>query len=165
MRAVCDTGPLLHLIEAEALDTLRLIDAVYLPPQVAIEMGYLLPGWHIPRWLMIDTLNASHAAEAVAWQQSDLLHAGEAEAIALARQIGAEWLLTDDAAARLFAGELGLEAHGSLGIILWAAAVGYFTRADAEEALTRLIKSSLWLSSRVIGEAWAALEEIYQTRK
>ena len=41
MRAVCDTGPLLHLTEAEALDTLRLIDAVYLPPQVAIEIGYL----------------------------------------------------------------------------------------------------------------------------
>ena len=90
-----------------------------------------------------------------------MLHAGEAEAIALARQIAADWLLTDDAAARLFASELDLEVHGSLGVILWAAALGYLDRPAAEQALTRLASSSLWLSTRIQGEAWAALEEIY----
>jgi hypothetical protein len=90
-----------------------------------------------------------------------LLHAGEAEAIALARQIAADWVLTDDAAARLFASELGLEVHGSLGVILWAAAMRYLDRPAAEQALTQLTASSLWLSMRIQREAWAALEEIY----
>ena len=47
---------------------------------------------------------------------------GEAQAIALARQFGPDWLLTDDASARLLAQSLGLEVHGSLGLVLWSAA-------------------------------------------
>jgi len=111
--------------------------------------------------IVFDTLDTRHAAEAAAWLQAELLHAGEAEAIALARQIEADWLLTDDAAARLFASELGLEVHGSLGVILWAAAMRLLDRPAAEQALTQLAASSLWLSTRIQREAWAALEEIY----
>jgi len=90
-----------------------------------------------------------------------LLHAGEAEAIALARQIRADWLVTDDAAARLFAQTLGIEVHGSLGIVLWAAATGRLNRPQAEAVLERLSRSSLWLSPRVLAEAKKALEKIY----
>ncbi len=79
----------------------------------------------------------------------------------MARQIAADWLLTDDAAARLFASELGLEVHGSLGVILWAAAMRLLERPAAEQALTQLAASSLWLSKRIQREARAALEEIY----
>ncbi len=111
--------------------------------------------------MTIDMLDALHAAEAAAWLQAELLDAGEAEAIALARQIAADWLLTDDTAARLFANELGLEVHGSLGVILWAAAMRLLDRPAAEQALTQLAASSLWLSTRIQRGAWAALEEIY----
>jgi predicted nucleic acid-binding protein len=162
-RAVCDTGPLLHLSEAHILHTLRLLDEAHIPPQVAIEMGQILAGWQTPDWLTVGALDAFHAAEAAAWLQAELLHAGEAEAIALARQIQADWLLTDDSAARLFAGNLGLEVHGSLGIVLWAAAIGFFSRMDAEDALRRLAASSLWVSSRALHEAHVALDEIYGT--
>lgn len=147
------------------MDVLRLIDEVHAPPQVVTELRYFLPDWQAPEWIRVDLLDAARAEEAAAWQQANLLHGGEAEAIALAQQIGADWLLTDDAAARLFASQIGLEVHGSLGIVLWAAAFGHFTRADAGKALTKLAASSLWLSSRVLAEARAALEEMYQTRK
>jgi predicted nucleic acid-binding protein len=66
------------------------------------------------------------------------LEVGEAEAIALARQLSATWFLTDDATARVFAIALGLEVHGSLGIVLWAAARGYLRGEDAAAALDRL---------------------------
>lgn len=160
-RAVCDTGPLLHLSEAHILDILRYLDEVHAPPQVAVEMMRLRPGWQTPGWITVDILDAPFASEATAWLQAELLHAGEAEAVALARQLQVDWLLTDDSAARLFAAGLGLEVHGSLGIILWAAAVGYITRADAENALVQLAQSSLWLSGRVLHEAHVALDEIY----
>jgi predicted nucleic acid-binding protein len=160
--AVCDTGPLLHLSEAHALDALRHVDEIHAPPLVIAEMNYHLADWETPPWVTIDALDAAHVAEAAAWLQAELLHAGEADAIALARQIDADWLLTDDAAARLFASELGLEVHGSLGVILWAAAVGHMDRPIAEQALTQLAAPSLWLSSRILGEAWAALVEIYR---
>jgi len=86
-------------------------------------------------------------AEAEAWQQAGLLDAGEAHAIALARQLNVDWLLTDDAAARLFGQSLGLEVHGSLGVVLWAAAVGHLTRAEAESALNRLAHDNSFLIS------------------
>jgi len=89
------------------------------------------------------------------------LDAGEAEAIALARQVQADWFLTDDAAARLFAQALGLEVHGSLGIILWAAAVGHLNRAAAEGALNRLAQSALWVSAKVLAEARSALDQLF----
>lgn len=50
---------------------------------------------------------------------------GEAVAIALTMQMQAEWLLTDDAVARQFGESLGLEIHGSIGLLLWAVAVGH----------------------------------------
>jgi hypothetical protein len=149
------------LTEADASALARLAGDLHIPPQVNAELAYLLSDWEPPAWLKIDALAALHAAEAAAWQQSGLLDPGEAEAIALARQLKADWLLTDDAAARLFAAGLGLEVHGSLGIVLWAAAVGHLDRAQADQTLARLAASSLWISNRILAEARSALDEIF----
>ena len=159
--AVADTGPLLHLTEAEALHLLRLVGDLHVPPTVMAEIAYHVAGWPMPEWITLDALAPAHAADAATWQQAGLLDAGEAEAIALARQMTADWLLTDDAAARLFAEELGIEVHGSLGIVLWAAAVGHLERSEAERALAQLASSSLWVSRRILTEARAALNEIF----
>ena len=102
-----------------------------------------------------------YAVQAMEWQESGLLEAGEAEAIALAHQLSATWLLTDDAAARVFATAVGVEVHGSLGIVLWAAASGHLSREEADAALDRLAHSSLWISARVLAEARAALERLF----
>jgi predicted nucleic acid-binding protein len=90
-----------------------------------------------------------------------LLDAGEAEAIALARQLNANWFLTVDAAARVLAASLGLEVHGALGIVLWAATIRHPSRGEAESALNRLAQSSLWISVRVLAEARAALDRLF----
>jgi len=111
--------------------------------------------------MYVDELVSPYAKEAEMWREAGLLDPGEAEAIALAKQIEANWLLTDDATARLFAQALGFEVHGSLGIVLWAAAKGHFDRASAEAALDRLSHSSLWISPRVLEEARDALRKIF----
>lgn len=140
---------------------LRLVGDLHVPPQVIAEMAFQMTGWSLPEWITFDALTPDHATDAAAWQQAGLLDAGEAEAIALARQIAANWLLTDDGAARLFAEELGIEVHGSLGVIFWAAAVGHLGRPEAERALTQLVSSSLWISNRIVIEAHMALDEIF----
>ena len=89
------------------------------------------------------------------------MEAGEAEAIALACQLSAAWFLTDDAAARVFAASLGLEVHGSLGLVLWAAARKHLGHEEAAAALDRLAHSSLWISARVLAEAQAALDRLF----
>jgi predicted nucleic acid-binding protein len=161
--AASDTGPVLHLSEAQALDLLGLAAEVHIPPTVDVELTQHVPDWSArrPDWLVLDALVSPHLEDAAAWQQAGLLDGGEAEAIALARQINADWLLTDDAAARLFARAMNIEAHGSLGIVLWVAAAGQLVQSDAEAALERLAQSSLWISTHVLAEAGAALTQIF----
>ncbi len=160
---VSDTGPLLHLTEAASIHLLEPIGEVHIPRMVDQEMRHHEASWSStkPHWIKLTPLVEPHATEAQAWHQAGLLDAGEAEAIALARQLRADWLLTDDAAARLLAGSLGLEAHGSLGVVLWAAAIRHLTRVEAEAALDDLANSSLWISACVLAEAKAALDQLF----
>lgn len=157
---VSNTGPLLHLAEARALQILSYAGEVHIPKAVEVEMSHLDSTWRTPRWIKVDSLDASRQGRAQTWHQAGLLDRGEAEAIALAQQIQAAWFLTDDAAARLFAQALGLEVHGSLGLVLWAVATGHLQRREAEEVLDRLAQSSLWISPRVLAEAKAALQRL-----
>ena len=157
---VADTGPVLHLAEAGALHLLPLLGEVVLPPAVQEEFGRLRPAANIAPFGNVRELTAPIAAQAVDWCKAGLVDRGEAEAIVLARQIAADYLLTDDAAARLLATTLGLRAHGSLGVILWLAGQQRVRRAEAEDLLERLAGTSLWVSPRVMAEARAALKNI-----
>lgn len=159
-QVVSDTGPILHLQEAGALELLHLAGRVHIPPAVEAEVVRGDPSWKPPEWLVVDTLAETAMSDAIAWQQAGFLDVGEAEALALARQLEADWLLTDDAAARLLAQALGVEVHGSLGVVLWAAAVGHLNPSGAKEVLERLARSSLWISQRVLAEAMDALDRL-----
>lgn len=119
---VADTGPLLHLGEIGALKLLHSVGEIHVPDSVEEEIALLNKDWLStrPPWVAVTPLDPSRAAESRAWQQAGLLDRGEADAIGLARQLPASWLLTDDASARLMAEALGIETHGSLGVVLWA---------------------------------------------
>lgn len=162
-RIVCDTGPLLHLREAGSLDALRAAGQIYIPPAVQRELVNLDSFWldNTPGWVHIQPLETPSSETALQWLRAGLLDPGEAEALSLALQIRADWLLTDDEAARLIAQGQGIEVHGSLGVVLWAAATGHLERSEAERALEGLAKSSLWISSRILDEVRAALRQIF----
>jgi len=159
---VSDTGPLLHLQEAGVRDLLAAAGEIHVPTAVNLEMRGFEPAWPPSQstWIRITCLDPRADVEALSWQQSGLLHYGEAQAIALARQLTADWLLTDDAGARVIAQSLGLEVHGSLGVVLWAAATRRLDRIQADAALDRLAHSSLWVSSSVLLAAKAALHRM-----
>ena len=146
---VSNTGPLLHLNEAAQLELVHLAGETHIPRAVEAELVRHEPLWHSHEWLFIDDLLEPNRTDAQAWQQAGIVDAGEAEAIALAKQLSADWLLTDDTAARLLAQTLGLEVHGSLGIVLWAAATGLLKQTEAEQALNDLAESSLWVSQTI----------------
>ena len=154
---VCDTAPLLSLQEADLLEILPLAGRIRVPLAVRAELQTLEP---VPEWLEIAALKAPFKLEARGWVQAGILDIGESEAIALARQLNSDWLLTDDSAARLVAQREGIEVHGSLGVVLWAAATGHLDLSGARAALEALSRSSLWISTRVLNEARAALLEL-----
>jgi predicted nucleic acid-binding protein len=155
---VCDAGPIIHLHEAGILSLLKHGGEVFLPHSVLREVLLVTDlADHWPEWLRVVQLSSSELKEAEMWAKTGDLHVGEAKAFVLARMQKADWLLTDDSGARLFASLLGLEVHGSLGIVLWNVAKGYLARREAEQALSNLEKSSLWLSSKIFEEARNAL--------
>jgi predicted nucleic acid-binding protein len=160
-RLVTDTGPILHLHEADALHLLPLVGTIFLPPLVLAEGRNHAPSlWStaLPAWLKVQIPSIAGQQNALSWQRAGLLHGGEAEALALAVEIKPDWFLTDDAAARLMAESLGIETHGSIGVVLWAAANKLVQKAEAEKHLAGLEQSSLWMSPRVRAEARAALK-------
>ncbi len=160
---VCDTGPILHLREASVLDVLQHTGEILIPTAVDDELARLIDDWAAarPAWLVRRALDPATAPAPIHHLVTGL-GAGETEAIVLARQLGADWLLTDDAEARIIAGLAGLEVHGSLGVLLWAAAQHHLDHAAADAAVTRLAQSSLWLSPAVLAEARAALRQLGQ---
>lgn len=162
-RLVADTGPILHLHEAGALHLLPLIGEIFLPPLVVAELRAHAPSlWPgvPPKWVKLQTLPSRTQQRALEWKRAGLLHGGEAEALALAHEIKPDWFLTDDAAARLMAESLGMETHGSIGVVLWAAANQLVPMAEAEVCWSGLEKSSLWMSPAVRAEAKAALKKL-----
>lgn len=158
---VCDTGPVLHLREAGVLDVLRHTGEVLIPDAVDDELTRLVEDWATarPAWLLRRALDPAVPPMSIPHLVTGL-GAGETEAILLARQLAADWLLTDDAEARIIAGLAGLEVHGSLGVLLWAAAQRHLDFTQTDAALTRLAQSSLWLSAAVLAEARAALRKL-----
>jgi predicted nucleic acid-binding protein len=79
----------------------------------------------------------------------------------LAIQVKAHWYLTDDAAAREMSKAAGIEAHGSLGVVLWAAAHGQLDQQESIVRLEALFASSLWVAPAIQTEAREALRNIY----
>jgi len=74
----------------------------------------------------------------------------------------AEWLLTDDAIARQFGESLGLEIHGSIGLLLWAVAVGQVKSENkALNSVDAFAGSSLWISDRVVNQACKTIRTLY----
>ena len=134
-RLVADTGPILHLHEAGALHLLPLIGKVFMPPLVIAELRAHFPSlWQgvFPEWAQLQALSPENHQRALQWRHAGLLHGGEAESLALTLQIKPDWFLTDDAAARLMAESLGIEVHGSIGVVLWVAANNLIKKSEAE---------------------------------
>ncbi len=99
---VTDTGPLLHLHQAGAMQLLAHLGQVQVTPVVWSELQRHAPGFTTsgqPAWLSPCQLSASAALQAGQWVNAQVLHAGEAEALAHAREIQADMFLTDDTAA------------------------------------------------------------------
>ncbi|MFN0079979.1 MAG: hypothetical protein ACKVY0_26230 [Prosthecobacter sp.] len=91
-----------------------------------------------------------------------MLDVGEAEALAYAKEIQADVFLTDDTAARTLSVSLGIQARGSLGVVLFGAAAGHIDQTTAEMVLSDLeSRSTLWMSGKVRRTARKALARMF----
>ena len=126
---VADTGPLIGLARVDKLDLLRLLyRSVVVPPAVreelGIESGYpgaqVLSAAFAERWITVQ----SSQGLVIATELAGSLDPGEAEAIALAEERAARFLLIDDAKGRRFARQRGIPVVGVAGVLLAAKSAG-----------------------------------------
>lgn len=93
---------------------------------------------------------------------AQVLHTGEAEALAHARETQADMFLTDDTAARTMGESHGIHVRGSLGVVLFAAASGHLDKAACLQTLDDLeTQSTLWMSGKVKSAARQAVSQIF----
>jgi predicted nucleic acid-binding protein len=120
---VADTGPLIYLAKLDHLDLLRKgADRVYVPRAVLSEVrakpdtATRSIEYACQTWLSVRQVADRSAVEII---QADL-DLGEAETIALARELDADRVVLDDLDARRFARRLGLGMVGTVGLLLAA---------------------------------------------
>jgi predicted nucleic acid-binding protein len=129
---VSDSSPLTALSQIGQLKLRHdLFGEVVIPEAVAREIA---PSVRVPAWVTTRPL-AMHV-------DMGILHAklgpGESEAITLASQDGADWLLLDERPARLIAQARGLRVAGTLGLLVRAKEKGFLTTVrPSPEALLR----------------------------
>lgn len=113
---VSDTSPIRALVHLGLLDLLRAIYGdVFIPPAVLVELQRVFPETGgrqiIPDWVHVKAVSDSNEIR----RFRSNLHAGESEALALALELDADYVLIDEEARRR-----GLNPVGALGVLLQA---------------------------------------------
>lgn len=118
---IADAGPLIHLDELDSLDILSDFGEIIVPDAVWHEVEH-----HRPQALQNTEVILIHkdvinfSSQVYALSPLYTLHLGEQEALHLCLEHKNSLLLTDDTAARLAAKNIGVAAHGTLGILVRA---------------------------------------------
>jgi len=141
---ICDAGPLIHLDELGCLGLRVDFNRIIIPDAVRTEVERHRPAvFSHPEVTLLRT----NPTQPVPPKLSSLariftLHSGEWEALRLALEFPTGIFLTDDTAARLAAGNLGINTHGTIGILIRAIRRDQKTAEDILEILTTLPERS-----------------------
>lgn len=118
-RIVTNTGPLIALAKAEALDVAARLPLEFIcPPQVHDELATGVRLGHLvvePEWLRVIELSSPPPALALA-----AVDLGEAAVIQLACEQNIPWVCMDDWKGRRAALAVGLNVTGTLGLLMKA---------------------------------------------
>lgn len=170
---VTDAGPLLALAKIDCLALLfQLYGTVFTTPAVydeTVKMG-----------LEIGAPDATLLAEAFDNQQLEvrypkqlqlritaLLHRGEEEALSLAIELEAKWLLVDDlvtrhaAAEAFFAAGVSTQVKGTLGVIVSAYRDRLLSQEDAISSIEALkLRPDVWINAGLCDRVIASLKVV-----
>jgi len=159
---VCDAGPLIHLDELGCLDLLADFGEVLVPDTVWREVMQHRPSalaGDFQAWQRIEKSRERMSAALRNLTETINLHRGEQEALALAVKRSGALLITDDTAARLAAGSLGIVVHGTIGIVVRSIRRGQRTKAQVLEMLRAIPRrSTLHLRRSLLEEVMSQVE-------
>ena len=164
MVVVSNASPLIILSKLGQLSLLvKLYDQVLIPLAVYDEV--VVAGLHAGH---VDAIAVDHlvrvgsiivrpvnlSTEDEGW--SSQIDYGEAEVIALAREVGADWAIIDNAHARRAARSIGVRPRGTVGILLEAVSRGQLTLLEFELLIDEIKRRpEFWIGERLCDAALA----------
>lgn len=163
MKAVSDSSVLIALSSIGQLSLLehRFPQGILIPEAVwreVVEAGADRPGAQEVRaadWIQRRSVEDQDYVRFLAIE----LDEGEAEAIVLARQEGADVVLLDEKEARRVAGHLGLHVLGTVGLLIWARRQGLISSLGTQlKALQE--QGGFRLSQELCLEALRQVDEV-----
>ena len=141
--AVLDAGPLIHLFELNALDVLCNLSTLYVPDSVWKEVSRHAPEALEFSGLSLQRVSVPHPTlELQVLVQALTLDIGEIKALSFMTIHPNALFLTDDAAARLAANQIGYQVHGTIGLLIRSVRCGARKPQDILGLLQALPESS-----------------------
>jgi len=153
MKVVSNTSPLIFLSKIDALELLaECFDDIAIPNAVITELkGLVLPDFIIRK--TISESGSSYVKGALG-----NLHLGELEAIVLALETKANFVLLDDLIARNKATRSGLNVMGTVGVLKLANSKGLQTAKETSDYYDLLVnKHGLFLSDKILQKLKSSL--------
>jgi len=151
---VSDTTPLHYLILLGQDSILqKLFERVIVPPAVLEELGHPAAPPAVSAWAKSRPDWVTVQSPAFIPTRFDNLDFGERQALALAKEIQADFVLLDDKVARRFAEREALQVKGTLGIVADAAKAGLLNFRETVETLQQTtMHLEPHLAERIIAE-------------
>jgi predicted nucleic acid-binding protein len=158
---IADAGPIIHLDELHSLDLLADFDKVIVPDTVWNEVERHRPQALVGSEVKLIRQRAVYfSAQVDALTPFYTLHAGEQEALHLCFEFNNSLLLTDDTAARLAAKNLGVTAHGTLGVLVRAIRQQTRSKSDVLELLRAIpAQTTLHIRASLLAEVISDVEK------
>ena len=149
MIVVADASPLRYLVWIDEVELIPALHGpVWIPPAVVAELSRPQTPAKVKRWIDAPPVWLQVRAPAdMSREFPPTLGTGECEAIALAEEIQADYLLIDDWAGRREAQRRNLIIQGTLGLLRFAAQKGM---ADLPNTIARLRETSFHASEELI---------------
>jgi predicted nucleic acid-binding protein len=157
-KVVSNTTPIISLLKISKIEILKDLYSEIIIPQAVfdeIEEGKNKAYYQdlsMIKWIRIDKITDSNSIKFF----YDL-DAGEAEAIVLAKETGAELLIIDEKPGRIYAKQAGLKITGIIGVLIKAKKDGFIKQV--KPLLIELTKKDVWISDRLIVEVCNLIDE------
>jgi len=148
LKTVSNTTPIISLLKLNRLEILqKLYTEVYIPFAVYDEIEAGKSKGYYKDLPKIGWINIIGIQDKQAIKYFLDLDAGEAEAIVLATEIGADLIILDEKLGRFHAKHAGLKVTGTIGVLIKAKRDGFIK--ELKPLLTELTDKEVWISEKL----------------
>lgn len=160
-----DAGPFIHLEQIGHLTLLKRLPSLLVPASVLSELsaaGSQRSLQAVARWpnLKVIAVRNPLSSPGMTRVSRMALQRGELDCLSLACERQPATFLTDDLAARTAAERLGIDVHGTVGLIAYGVRRRWLSIEAAQQALDGLYhQSSLFITYAIIERAIQRLKE------